>query len=176
MDTWQSGPSGISVEQAVRMQLAGSLARSYSLLSKGALASLRMQKRVQQFINNPSHVLASSMAWKDLWREAWAIAQHSRIASSLPRCEPLWGWEWMCDVLRTSVSFLMCWSWQRVAVIWGLKAKCSCCIILWEGEQCCSVSLWLAGIGEELYPSSSLDLSWVKFSTWNAESPEKGMS
>lgn len=65
-DTWQSGPAGISVDQAVGMQRAGSPARIYSLLSKGALEShaqdsLRRHKRVQKFIKNPSHVLASSV-------------------------------------------------------------------------------------------------------------------
>lgn len=80
-DTYRSGPSGSGVDQAVGMQLAGSPARSYSLLSKGALAthgqdSLSMNKRVQKFIKNPSHALASSIfsAWNDLWREAQAIA------------------------------------------------------------------------------------------------------
>lgn len=78
-DPWWRSPSGISVEQAVGMQLAGSPARSCSLLSRGGMAShaqdaLRMHKRVQKFFKNPNHVLVSSMLCLE-W--PWAIAQYS---------------------------------------------------------------------------------------------------
>lgn len=61
-DTYRSGPSGSGVDQAVGMQLAGSSARSYSLLSKGALAthgqdSLSMNKRVK------SSLRTQAMLW-----------------------------------------------------------------------------------------------------------------
>lgn len=117
-DPWWRSPSGISVEQAVGMQLAGSPARSCSLLSRGAMAShaqdaLRMHKRVQKFIKNPNHVLVSSMLCLE-W--PWAIAQYSSC-----HCGSCLEWLGMNVSCAGDFSiFFMCWSWQRVAVIWGL--------------------------------------------------------